>query len=105
MPWARMSIPLGHAVGRIWGDRIRNLRARNIAHTHVMWHGVTVIGEPSLREKKKRATRDALQAAALRLALERGPENVRVEDIAEAAGVSPRTYNNYLSSREQAILS
>ncbi|MFI5932152.1 TetR/AcrR family transcriptional regulator [Actinoplanes sp. NPDC051494] len=59
---------------------------------------------PSLRERKKRATREALQAAALRLALERGPGNVRVEDIAEAAGVSPRTYNNYFSSREQAIV-
>lgn len=57
-----------------------------------------------LREQKKRATRDALRAAALRLALERGPENVRVDDIAEAAGVSPRTYNNYFSSREQAIV-
>lgn len=57
-----------------------------------------------LRERKKRATREALRAAALRLALERGPENVRVDDIAEAAGVSPRTYNNYFSSREQAII-
>lgn len=58
----------------------------------------------SLRERKKIATREALSAAALRLALERGPENVRVDDIAEAAGVSPRTYNNYFSSREQAIV-
>lgn len=57
-----------------------------------------------LRERKKIATREALSAAALRLALERGPENVRVDDIAEAAGVSPRTYNNYFSSREQAIV-
>ncbi|MFC6083598.1 TetR/AcrR family transcriptional regulator [Sphaerisporangium aureirubrum] len=61
-------------------------------------------GPSSLRERKKQATREALQAAALRLALERGPGNVRVEDIAEAAGVSPRTYNNYFSSREQAIV-
>jgi len=29
---------------------------------------------------------------------------VRVDDIAESAGVSPRTYNNYFSSREQAIV-
>src|SRR6478672_2928286 len=57
-----------------------------------------------LREQKKQATREALSAAALRLALERGPDNVRVDDIAEAAGVSPRTYNNYFSSREQAIV-
>ncbi|WP_345627935.1 acyl-CoA-like ligand-binding transcription factor [Rugosimonospora acidiphila] len=61
-------------------------------------------GPPAgLRERKKLATRDALSAAALRLALERGPENVRVDDIAAAAGVSPRTYNNYFSSREEAI--
>jgi AcrR family transcriptional regulator len=56
-----------------------------------------------LRERKKRATREALSRAALRLALERGLENVRVEAIAAAAGVSPRTFNNYFSSREQAI--
>jgi AcrR family transcriptional regulator len=57
-----------------------------------------------LRERKKIETRAALSAAALRLALEHGPQNVRVDDIAEAAGVSPRTYNNYFSSREQAIV-
>lgn len=57
-----------------------------------------------LREQKKQATRQALREAALRLALERGPGNVRVDDIAEAAGVSLRTYNNYFSSREQAIV-
>jgi AcrR family transcriptional regulator len=65
-------------------------------------------GKPSsangLRERKKDATRKALREAALRLALEHGPDNVRVDDIAEAAGVSPRTYNNYFSSREQAIV-
>src|SRR5690349_6420348 len=57
-----------------------------------------------LRERKKLATRQALSTAALRLAREHGPQNVRVDDIAEAAGVSPRTYNNYFSSREQAIV-
>lgn len=57
-----------------------------------------------LRERKKQATRVALREAALRLAIEHGPANVRVDDIAEAAGVSPRTYNNYFSSREEAIV-
>lgn len=57
-----------------------------------------------LRERKKQATREALREAALRLAVERGVDRVRVEDIAEAAGVSPRTYNNYFASREQAIV-
>ncbi|NKY55340.1 TetR/AcrR family transcriptional regulator [Nocardia flavorosea] len=61
-------------------------------------------GHDGLRERKKQATREALRGAALRLALEHGSGNVRVEDIAAAAGVSPRTYNNYFSSREQAIV-
>ena len=77
------------------------LRARSSA-----WDAGTVTTPPrGLRERKKQATREALRAAALRLAVERGPDQVRVEDIAEAAGVSPRTYNNYFASREQAIVS
>jgi AcrR family transcriptional regulator len=57
-----------------------------------------------LRERKKTETRAALSEAALRLALEKGVDNVRVDEIAEAAGVSPRTYNNYFPSREHAIV-
>jgi AcrR family transcriptional regulator len=64
---------------------------------------VTATADLGLRERKKRATREALSTAALRLALEHGLDNLRVEDIAAAAGVSPRTYNNYFSSREEAI--
>ena len=71
-----------------------------------MWNADAVTTPPrGLRERKKQATREALREAALRLAVERGPDQVRVEDIAEAAGVSPRTYNNYFASREQAIVS
>lgn len=56
-----------------------------------------------LRERKKLATRQALGAAAMRLAIERGLENVLVEDIAAAAEVSPRTFNNYFASKYEAI--
>jgi AcrR family transcriptional regulator len=56
-----------------------------------------------LRERKKQATREALSWAALQLAVERGVENVLVEDIAAAVGVSPRTFNNYFSSKYEAI--
>ncbi|QWF85023.1 acyl-CoA-like ligand-binding transcription factor [Amycolatopsis sp. CA-230715] len=55
------------------------------------------------RELKKRATRAALSSAAIRLAIERGFDNVLVEDIASAAGVSPRTFNNYFSSKAEAV--
>jgi len=77
-----------------------NLRTRSS-----VWHArIVTTPPPGLRERKKQATREALREAALRLAVERGPDQVRVEDIAEAAGVSPRTYNNYFASREQAIV-
>jgi AcrR family transcriptional regulator len=56
-----------------------------------------------LRERKKVATRQALGEAALRLAVERGLDKVLVEDIAEAAGVSARTFNNYFASKYEAI--
>lgn len=56
-----------------------------------------------LRERKKQETRQALSWAALRLAVERGLSNVLVEDIAAAADVSPRTFNNYFSSKAEAI--
>jgi AcrR family transcriptional regulator len=61
------------------------------------------VGVESLRERKKEQTREALSWAALHLAVERGVENVRVEDIAAAAGVSARTFNNYFVSKYEAI--
>ena len=57
-----------------------------------------------LRERKKRATRQALGEAALRLATERGLEHLTVEEISEAAGVSTRTFFNYFPSKEEAII-
>lgn len=59
-----------------------------------------------LRARNRQATREAISHAALRLAIEQGPHGlalVRVQDIATAAGVSSRTYNNYFSSRAEAI--
>lgn len=56
-----------------------------------------------LRERKKAATRQALHEAALRLALEHGPDRVTVEAIADAASVSRRTFSNYFANKEEAI--
>ena len=62
-------------------------------------------GPVSLRERKKLATKQALAFTALQLAVERGLENVRVEDITDAVNVSRRTFTNYFSSKEEAIAS
>ena len=59
---------------------------------------------PGRRERKKLATRQALQDAALRLVADRGLEQVTVEDISEAADVATRTFFNYFSSKEEALL-
>jgi AcrR family transcriptional regulator len=61
--------------------------------------------ETGLRVRKKLATKQALAFTAMQLAVERGLENVRVEDITDAVNVSRRTFANYFSSKEEAIAS
>ena len=62
-------------------------------------------GVPSRRELNKAATRHAITEAALGLLRANGPGNFTVEDIADAAGISRRTFFNYFSSTEAVIAS
>jgi len=58
----------------------------------------------TLRERKKDATKTALANAALDLADRHGLSQLRIEDIAEQAGVSLRTFRNYFANKEAAVV-
>lgn len=58
---------------------------------------------PSLRDRKKAQTRDALVAAAMRLFRARGFEATTVDEIASAADVSRRTFFRYFPTKEAVV--
>ena len=60
--------------------------------------------EPGLRERKRLATRRAIQRAVLTLSSDREIEKVTVEDISRLADVSPRTFFNYFPSKDAALV-
>ncbi|MCV7367757.1 TetR family transcriptional regulator [Mycolicibacterium duvalii] len=59
----------------------------------------------SLRERKKAQTRLAIRREAFRLFDEQGYANTTVEQIAEAAEVSPRTFYRYFKIKEALLIS
>lgn len=56
-----------------------------------------------LRARKREQVAASLHEAAVRLFLERGFANVSVEEIADVAGVSPRTFFRYFPVKEDAV--
>jgi len=61
---------------------------------------LTDAAEPGLRERKRLATRRAIQFAVLELVSERGLEGVTVDEVSRRADVSARTFFNYFASKE-----
>jgi AcrR family transcriptional regulator len=59
---------------------------------------------PDLRERRRLATRAEIEHVALELFARNGSERTTVDDIATAAGVSPRTFFRYFATKEDAAL-
>jgi len=65
--------------------------------------GVSIQGL-GLRERKKIQTKETIQREAYRLFEEQGYANTTVEQIAEAAEVSPSTFFRYFPSKELVLM-
>jgi AcrR family transcriptional regulator len=57
-----------------------------------------------LRERKKRITRQLITDTATAMFLERGFDDVRVTEVADACGVSEKTVYNYFPTKESLLL-
>jgi AcrR family transcriptional regulator len=60
--------------------------------------------QPGLRERTRRAVQKEITDVAQHLFVERGYESTTIEDIAEAAGLSRRSFFRYFSTKEDIIV-
>jgi AcrR family transcriptional regulator len=59
---------------------------------------------PSLRERTRVATQQAISEVAMHLFLDKGFDGVTVDQISVAAGISPRSFFRYFATKEDVVL-
>jgi AcrR family transcriptional regulator len=59
---------------------------------------------PGLRERKKQQTRERVRREAYRLFTEQGYETTTIDQIAEAAEISPSTFFRYFPTKEDVVI-
>jgi AcrR family transcriptional regulator len=59
---------------------------------------------PGLRERKKQQTRERVRREAYRLFTEQGYEATTIDQIAEAAEISPSTFFRYFPTKEDVVI-
>lgn len=64
---------------------------------------LATVPAPSLQERKQQVVRDVIWGAATTLFYEKGYDETTVEDIAEKAGVSRRSFFRYFSSKSDIM--
>ncbi|SOD85914.1 transcriptional regulator, TetR family [Streptomyces sp. Ag109_G2-15] len=76
----------------------------NTAHQPVSASAPASAAAPaSLTERRKAETRMEIARAAAALFVRQGLRATRAEDIAQAAGIAPRTFYRYFASKEEAV--
>src|SRR5262245_1125971 len=90
----------------IWQAPARIVRVGQVATETPAQDGTKPGGARSydLRERKRTRIRLMIQTEALRLFAEKGYTQTTVEEIADAAALSPRTFFRYFPSKEDVVL-
>jgi AcrR family transcriptional regulator len=91
-----------HGFPDVPGGRLKNWKGPMSARTAEL--RATKPAGQGLRERRRQQTRAEITDAALELFAQGTVAATTVDDIAAAAGVSPRTFFRYFSSKEEAAL-